>query len=148
MSDHNPGRERQRLTDLYAGMTDAELEKLAGEALTLSDTARETLTTELSRRNLRVTPQDSLQEEKDEHPPLVTLRTYMNVPEALLAKSILDSAEIQCFLADESIIRLDWFLSNALGGVKLLVRQEDVESASALPDRDHSSTRDTDPTSE
>jgi hypothetical protein len=30
------------------------------------------------------------------------------------------------------MIRLDWFLSNALGGIKLRVRQEDAETAAAL----------------
>jgi hypothetical protein len=60
------------------------------------------------------------------------IRQYLNVPEALLAKSILDSAGIQCFLGDQNIIRLDWFLSNALGGVKLLVKDEDAVAADEL----------------
>jgi hypothetical protein len=59
----------------------------------------------------------------------------MTLPEALLAKSILESAGIESFLGDQNIIRMDWFLSNALGGVKLRVREEDVEVATALLDR-------------
>ena len=56
----------------------------------------------------------------------------MTLPEALLAKSILDSAGIESFLGDQNIIRMDWFLSNALGGVKLRVREEDVDVATAM----------------
>jgi len=56
----------------------------------------------------------------------------MTLPEALLARSILESAGIECFLGDQNIIRMDWFLSNALGGVKLRVREEDVAEADAL----------------
>ena len=65
----------------------------------------------------------------------MNLRQYMTLPEALLAKSILDSAGIESFLGDQNIIRMDWFLSNALGGVKLRVREEDVEAATALLNR-------------
>ncbi len=66
---------------------------------------------------------------------LVTLRQYVDVPQALLAKSILDSADVECYLGDENMIRLDWFLSNLLGGVKLWVREDDVEAATELLDQ-------------
>jgi hypothetical protein len=51
------------------------------------------------------------------------------VPEALLAKGLLESAGLESFLADETTIRMDWMWSNLLGGVKLCVNREDVESA-------------------
>jgi hypothetical protein len=62
------------------------------------------------------------------------------VPDALVATSILDSAGIKCFLSDETTIRMDWLWSNALGGVKLWVRQEDVETAMALLKEDSKDT--------
>lgn|SRR5512146_2904084 len=60
---------------------------------------------------------------------LVTLATFRDLPEALLAKGKLESAGIACFLADDNMVRTDWFWSNAIGGVKLKVEQEDVEAA-------------------
>lgn len=54
------------------------------------------------------------------------------MPEALVAKSKLDSDDVWCALSDLEIVRLDWFLSNAVGGVKLQVGDEDAEHAQAL----------------
>ncbi len=53
-------------------------------------------------------------------------------PDAFLFGSILDSAEIECCLADENTIRMDWFWSNFLGGIKLCVRKADADEASSL----------------
>jgi len=63
---------------------------------------------------------------------LVTLWRYRDLPEALVAKSKLDSDAVTCFLADFEIVRLNWFLSNAVGGVRLQVADEDAEHAWAL----------------
>jgi hypothetical protein len=52
----------------------------------------------------------------------------------LLAKGSLESAGIECFLADENLVRLDWFISNFIGGIKLRVRPEDAENARKLLD--------------
>jgi hypothetical protein len=54
------------------------------------------------------------------------------MPEALLAKGSLDSAGIECWLIDDNMVRLDWFYSNLLGGIKLQVTQEDAEAANEL----------------
>jgi len=63
---------------------------------------------------------------------LVTLWRYRDLPEALVAKSKLDSDGVLCFLADFEIVRLDWFWSNAVGGVKVQVADDDAEHALAL----------------
>jgi|SRR5450432_374520 hypothetical protein len=60
---------------------------------------------------------------------LITLRRYRDLPEALIAHSKLDAEGFDCFLADDNIVRLSWFLSNAVGGVRLRVREDDGESA-------------------
>ena len=57
---------------------------------------------------------------------------FRDLPDAFLFKSILDSAAIECFLADENTIRMNWFWSNLLGGVKLCVKTTDVDIASSL----------------
>ncbi|MGA2509581.1 MAG: DUF2007 domain-containing protein [Candidatus Acidiferrales bacterium] len=116
-------------------MADGELEKLAGEAGALTEAARDMLKAELSKRGSTTVLSDSAAAKDAQSPKLVTLRRYVglqSMQEALLDKSILDSAGIECFLFDENMIRLDWFLSNALGGIKLRVRQEDAETAAAL----------------
>jgi hypothetical protein len=136
-------KERWRLSRLYGSMSDGEVEKLAADAGSLSDAAKWALKMDLSRRGLKT------KLEEPGPPPVaaklskvVNLRQYMTLPEALLAKSILDSAGIESFLGDQNIIRMDWFLSNALGGVKLRVREEDLEVATALLDQSRADAAD------
>ncbi len=69
--------------------------------------------------------------EKDQQ-RFVILRQFRDLPEAMLAKGVLESDGIECFLNDQNIVWVDWFLSNAVGGVKLCVRQEDVKTANNL----------------
>jgi len=65
---------------------------------------------------------------------LITLQHFRDVPEALLAKGKLESVGITCVLADGNLVRMDWLLSNAIGGIRLQVHQQDVESARAVLD--------------
>ena len=137
MAEQNIGRERQRLTEVYAGMEDGELEKLASEAATLSDVAREALRAELSKRKIHVALQitaSAERQQEDEHPALVTIRKFLDIKEAQLARSLLESAGIPCFLADENTIRMNWLWSNALDGVKLWVRENDAAAAEEILD--------------
>jgi hypothetical protein len=127
--------ERQRLTELYRSKPDIELENLADDGASLTELAREVLRGEILRRKLDVTVLELPQPKEDEGPRLVTIRQYLSVQEALLAKSALESAGITCFLGDQHVIRLDWFLSNALGGVKLQVRDEDIAAANEILDQ-------------
>ncbi len=126
-------RERRRLADNYAGMTDGELQRLARSAESLTETAWEALEDEMDRRHLNV-PDEPAPEGREELEvrELVTIRQFRDLPEALLAKGCLESAEIECFLADENLVRLDWFISNFIGGIKLKVRVADAENASKL----------------
>ena len=77
-------------------------------------------------------PTDNLEKEQRQ---FVILRRYRDLPEAVVVKSILDSDGIECFLTDENLIRMDWFWSGLLGGVKLWVRQQDVDEAQSLIDQ-------------
>jgi hypothetical protein len=52
--------------------------------------------------------------------------------QASIAQSILDSAGIESFLADANLVRMDWFYSNAVGGIKVVVREADAEEARKL----------------
>jgi hypothetical protein len=131
-------KEGQRLHVFYASMEDGELNKIATELDSLSDVARETLRAEMSKRNLQVPPQLAAialsEKQQSELPQPDLLRRYRDLPQAMIAKSILDSAGIESFLADDNLVRMDWFYSNLIGGIKLLVRHEDAEAAMNLLD--------------
>lgn len=136
--------ERNRLAQFYAALTDGELQQLAREARSLTDEARAALALEMSRRGMPVEDAEERAAEEDssaapsraETRDLLTIRQFRDLPEALLAKSVLDSAGIECFLGDDNLIRMDWLWSNLLGGIKLRVRQEDAIVASRLLEGD------------
>ena len=65
-------------------------------------------------------------------PELVTIRQFGNMSEALLAKGCLESAGIECFLADANITRLELPLSR---GMRLQVNPDDAETAIAVLDQ-------------
>jgi hypothetical protein len=62
----------------------------------------------------------------------VILRRYSEMPAAFVEKSVLEDAGIECYLQDENVVRMDWFLSNALGGIKLIVREKDAAEAEKI----------------
>jgi hypothetical protein len=68
--------------------------------------------------------------EKDGKP--VILRTYRDITEAMVDRTVLESAGIQCFLFDDNLIRLDWFVSNAVGGAKIVVSEKDAAEAAKI----------------
>jgi hypothetical protein len=133
-------RERRRLADNYASMTDGELQRLARSAESLTELAWDALEDEMDRRHLEF-PDDECSDEQRTEPrqemevrELVTIRQFRDLPEALLAKGSLESAGIECFLADDNLVRLDWFISNFIGGIKLNVRAADAANAQNLLD--------------
>lgn len=71
-------------------------------------------------------------ESEYENQRFIVLRRYRDMPDAFLFGSMLDSADIECYLADENTIRMDWFWSNFLGGIKVCVRRADEDAASSL----------------
>jgi hypothetical protein len=118
-------------------MSDAELQQLARNPASLTETAWEVLEDEMDRRGLD-TDEDTDEGSHDdpEHDrdkieirELVTIRQFRDLPEALLAKGSLESSGIECFLADENLVRLDWFISNFIGGIKLRVKAQDAANA-------------------
>jgi hypothetical protein len=156
MARIDPEQERLRLVQFYSQQMDGELEKVAGQAYDLTEIARDTLRAELARRGIStelvetapgvaappVLPGDPPPEPPPVQPSpaegelelrnLVTIRQFRDLPEALLAKGSLESAGIESFLADDNVVRLDWFWSNLMGGIKLQVNPEDAESANEI----------------
>jgi hypothetical protein len=157
MATIDPEQERRRLAEFYSHQMDGELEKVAEQAYELTELAREALRAELTKRGLSVElvelrpvppapvalpgdppppepPEEeiSLEEGELELRRMVTIRQFRDLPEALLAKGCLESAGIKGILTDDNIVRLDWFWSNVMGGIKLKVDPEDVEAASEI----------------
>jgi hypothetical protein len=157
----DPDKERSRLAEFYSQQMDGELEKVAAQAYELTEIAREALRTELARRNVaaRFVEHRPIVEKKvdepqpgDPPPPeptvvepsgpqtvvdlreLVTVRKFRDLPEALLAKGSLKSAGIDAVLIDENTVRMDWFWSNLIGGIKLQVEPDDLEAANEILD--------------
>ena len=60
---------------------------------------------------------------------LITIATYTFPQDLLIDRSKLESAGIECFTQDELTAQVHNFISNAIGGVKLQVKETDVEFA-------------------
>jgi hypothetical protein len=135
----NPQDDIQRFAKTYAAKHDDELIELAEDSDSLTDAARTALDAELARRNISLALEDggdasapaSKSPEGGAIDPqnLVIVATFRDLPPALIAKNVLDTAGIRNFLIDATTIRIDWFLSNAIGGVKLGVERKDLEAA-------------------
>jgi transposase-like protein len=60
---------------------------------------------------------------------LVTVRRYRDLAEAYVGRSLLESAGIPAWIADEHLVRMDWFYSNMVGGMRLQVEERDEAAA-------------------
>ena len=123
--------EKLRLTELYSRMSDGELLKVYGAVEELTDIARDALQVEVAKRKLETppTPEASTYFEQGD---FVMLRRYRDLSEAMMAKSALESAGVESYFVDENIVRMDWFWSNLLGGVKIYVHSTDVSAAEQI----------------
>jgi len=63
---------------------------------------------------------------------LITIRTFQNHFSAHILLTKLRSLGIECFLKDEFTVTIDPVLSNAVGGIKLVVKKENAEEACAI----------------
>jgi PhnA Zinc-Ribbon/Putative prokaryotic signal transducing protein len=127
-----PDQERARIAGVYSAMSDEELGQIADSGDEFSTAAQEAFQAEVAKRGLKLAIAPPRGEDVFEFNETVTLRQFRDLPDALLAKGSLESAGIQAYLVDDNMIRMDWFISNLLGGIKLKVRPEDVEAASEI----------------
>lgn len=116
-------------------MSDGEIEELARDARSLTETATEILAVEIGRRGLRLSLVDSAADDQIPAGPVV-LRRFSWLLEAVIARSVLDSAGIECLLPDENTLRMNWLWTIALGYVGLWVRADDAADAAQLLDQD------------
>ena len=71
----------------------------------------------------------------DSERDLVTIQSFRELPEAMLAKGMLNSAGIECFLVDDNTGHMRGFISNVIGGIRMQVNRVDAEAAMALLER-------------
>jgi hypothetical protein len=121
-----PGHED--LAAQYAQMSETELLELARSYDSLREVAQVALRAEFARRGLE--PPLVKEPEEWEFRRLVTVKRYRDLAEAYLGRSLLESAGIPAWIADENLVRLDWFYSNAVGGMRLQV--DECDEADAL----------------
>lgn len=69
-------------------------------------------------------------------PNLVVAGVFTSVHEALFAKSVLEAAGIEVTLADEHVVSMTWTYSNAVGGVKVLVPEDQFDEARSVLEED------------
>jgi hypothetical protein len=62
---------------------------------------------------------------------MITVARFQLPEEAHLFRSYLESAEIEAYVFDEHVVQLFWHYSNAIGGVRVVVADEDEERAFA-----------------
>jgi len=122
----------------YAAMDDGELVALAAESDELVEEARAALWTELRRRGLEGEAAEAYRNRpRREGAPtptdnLVTVMLFNDLARAGLARTVLESEGIRCFLADEHLVRMDWFYTFMLGRLKLQVNEQDAGRAREL----------------
>jgi hypothetical protein len=66
------------------------------------------------------------------HEDLITIATFHSQTEFLLARTRLESADIECFAYDENMLRIGGWHSHAFGGIKLQVRESEAKDARAI----------------
>jgi hypothetical protein len=63
---------------------------------------------------------------------MMTIASFSKPEEAHLLRMRLEDAGIPAYLRDENTIQVDWFYSNALGGVRVEIAEEDLDAAKAV----------------
>jgi Putative prokaryotic signal transducing protein len=116
--------------DLYRTMSELELQDLLSEWHSLIPEACSALAAEFATRSLEfIEPPPPAGDIPPEFRDLTTIRRYRDLSEALVARAVIESAGIFCFLKDENLVRLDWQVSNFIGGIRLQVGAADVDEA-------------------
>jgi len=118
----------------YAQMSETELMELARSYDGLLEIAQTALRAEFARRGLEPPLVEEPEEPAFRH--LVTVRRYRDLTEAFLGRSLLESAGIAAWIADEHLVRMNWFLSNSVGGMRLQVDESDQAAALEILEQD------------
>jgi hypothetical protein len=118
----------------YADYTQSQLLSLARTYQDLTDAAQAELREEFAGRGLEAPLLEDVEKQEDytRLRKLVTLRQYRDLSEAIVARSMLEANGIAAYLQDENLVRLDWQISNFIGGIRLQVEESDAATAETL----------------
>ena len=114
----------------YSSMGEIELFHLARSYDSLTEPAQAALRAEFAHRHLE--PPEVEGVDVVERQQLVTIRRYRDLSEAIVARTLLESAGIAVYLQNENLVRLDWPVSNGIGGIRLQVDVADEAAAVEL----------------
>jgi len=103
----------------YSSMGKTELFDLARSYDSLTEPAQAALRAEFALRHLE--PPEVEEADVVERRQLATVRRYRDLSQAIVTRSLLESASIPVYLQDENLVRLKWWLSNFIGGIRLQV---------------------------
>lgn len=59
----------------------------------------------------------------------VVVNAYQNYVDAHIAMGVLEEKGIECWLKDENTVTIDPILTNAVGGIKVMVKKEEGQKA-------------------
>ena len=63
---------------------------------------------------------------------MITVATFSKPEEAHLLRMRLEAGGVTAFVQDEYMVQMDWLYSNAIGGVRIQIAEEDVEAAKEI----------------
>lgn len=63
---------------------------------------------------------------------MITIAQFSKPEEAHLLRMRLEAGGVPAFVLDENIVQMDWLYSNAIGGVRLQIAEEDAERAQEI----------------
>jgi hypothetical protein len=72
---------------------------------------------------------------------LITIATFDFPSEADVMKMLLEEQGFKVILADDNLVRTNWFLANAVGGAKLQVLESDAEAAARFVEENRTHAR-------
>ena len=58
---------------------------------------------------------------------MITIARFSKIEEAYLLRLRLGAGDVDAFILDEYMIQMDWLISNAIGGVRVQIAEEDFE---------------------
>ncbi len=120
----------QELKSRYAQLSDEGLLDL-WHRNTLTQMARQVLQAEFQSRRMRPPAYEdpAMEAMPGEIEPWVTIARLTTATDAHILRARLESEDIPALVADEHLVTANWFLSNAIGGVRVQVPQSYVQRA-------------------
>ena len=122
----------ESLREHYADLNDRALLDVAAERDTLTPEAHAVLQEQLQQRGLLAPDLAPAVDATETAVPWVTIDRFRDLSSAIVARGALEAAGIPCFLRDENTVRLDWQISNFIGGMRLQVHADDEAAARSV----------------